>query len=87
MTKKIEPKENDLSVQYDSILGDISTLIDGVRRSAARSVNCVMTAAYWLIGKQTDSPDTVWRIRRHRDSADVVCRICFSNGGGKVKQT
>ena len=62
MTKKIEPKENGLSVQYDSILGDISNLIDGARRSAARSVNCVMTAAYWLIGKQTDSPDTVWRI-------------------------
>jgi hypothetical protein len=52
MTKKIEPKENGLSVQYDSILGDISKLIDGARRSAARSVNCVMTAAYWLIGKQ-----------------------------------
>jgi len=52
MTKKIEPKENGLSVQYDFILGDISTLIDGARRSAARSVNCVMTAAYWLIGKR-----------------------------------
>lgn len=52
MTKKIEPQENGLAVQYDSILGDISNLIDGARRSAARSVNCVMTAAYWLIGKR-----------------------------------
>jgi predicted nuclease of restriction endonuclease-like (RecB) superfamily len=52
MTKKIEPKESGLTVQYDSILGDISKLIDGARRSAARSVNCVMTAAYWLIGKR-----------------------------------
>ncbi|MBU2055994.1 MAG: hypothetical protein KJ936_06670 [Proteobacteria bacterium] len=52
MTKKIEPKENGLSVQYDSILGDISKLIDGARRSTARSVSCVMTAAYWLIGKR-----------------------------------
>ncbi|OIP92312.1 MAG: hypothetical protein AUK26_04945 [Syntrophaceae bacterium CG2_30_58_14] len=41
-----------MTVQYDSILGDISKLIDGARRSAARSVNCVMTAAYWLIGKR-----------------------------------
>jgi hypothetical protein len=51
MTKKptkpaIKPDEH-----YDSILGDISNVIDAARRSAARSVNCIMTAAYWLIGR------------------------------------
>ncbi len=36
---------------YDSILGDISNVIEAARRSAARSVNCIMTVAYWLIGR------------------------------------
>ncbi len=35
-----------LDEHYDSILGDISNVIDTARRSAARSVNCIMTAAY-----------------------------------------
>ncbi|MBN1905759.1 MAG: hypothetical protein JW927_11740 [Deltaproteobacteria bacterium] len=38
--------------QYELIYGDISHVIDEARRSAARSVNCVMTAAYWLIGRR-----------------------------------
>ena len=38
--------------KYDSILGDISDVIDEARRSATRSVNSIMTAAYWLIGRQ-----------------------------------
>lgn len=37
---------------YDAILGDISAVIDAARRSAARSANCIMTAAYWLIGRR-----------------------------------
>ena len=38
--------------QYPSILGDVSRIIDTARRSAVRSVNAVMTAAYWLIGQR-----------------------------------
>lgn len=38
--------------QYHSVFGDISTVIDTARRSAARSVNCIMTAAYWLVGRR-----------------------------------
>ena len=41
-----------MEVHYESILGDITNVIDTVRRSAARSVNCIMTAAYWLIGRR-----------------------------------
>ena len=39
-------------VNYQTILGDIANVIDAARRSAARSVNCIMTAAYWLIGRR-----------------------------------
>jgi len=41
-----------LDEHYDSVLGEISAVIDAARRSAARSVNCLMTAAYWLIGRR-----------------------------------
>ena len=52
MTKKPIRQGRDLEARYGSILGDISTVIDAARRSAARSVNCIMTAAYWLIGRR-----------------------------------
>ncbi|MDH7514681.1 MAG: PDDEXK nuclease domain-containing protein [Bacteroidota bacterium] len=34
------------------MLGDVSEVIVAARRTAARSVNSVMTAAYWLIGRR-----------------------------------
>ena len=37
--------------RYQSVFGDVSSIIDAARRSAARSVNAAMTAAYWLIGR------------------------------------
>jgi len=52
MTKKPTKPNSSLDLHYDSILGDISNVIDEARRSAARSVNCIMTAAYWLIGRR-----------------------------------
>lgn len=51
MAKKAKRPGGSLDVHYESVLGDISNLIDAARRSAARSVNCIMTAAYWLIGR------------------------------------
>ena len=36
--------------QYQSVFGVVSRIIDAARGSATRSVNAVMTAAYWLIG-------------------------------------
>jgi predicted nuclease of restriction endonuclease-like (RecB) superfamily len=41
-----------LDLHYNSILGDISSVVNSARQSAARSVNCIMTAAYWLIGRR-----------------------------------
>ena len=52
MTNKPIRPGSSLEIHYDSILGDISNVIDAARRSAARSVNCIMTAAYWLIGRR-----------------------------------
>ncbi|MDD5090981.1 MAG: PDDEXK nuclease domain-containing protein [Candidatus Wallbacteria bacterium] len=52
MTKKLRKHKNDLDQQYDSILGDISSVIEEARRAAVRSVNCIMTAAYWTIGQR-----------------------------------
>jgi predicted nuclease of restriction endonuclease-like (RecB) superfamily len=37
---------------YDEVLGRIVGLLEGARRASARSVNAVMTAAYWEIGRQ-----------------------------------
>jgi predicted nuclease of restriction endonuclease-like (RecB) superfamily len=52
-----------LDIDYNSILGDISSVIDAARRSAARSVNCVMTAAYWLIGRRIVAGEQKGEIR------------------------
>ena len=41
-----------MDAHYGSIFGDISKIIDIARGSAARSVNCIMTAAYWVIGRR-----------------------------------
>ena len=51
MTKKAKRPSSSLDVHYDYILGDISNVVDAAKRLAARSVNCIMTAAYWLIGR------------------------------------
>jgi len=51
MTKSLKKQDNRQDIHYESILGDISNVIDAARRSAGRSVNCIMTAAYWLIGR------------------------------------
>ena len=36
---------------YDAVLIDVVRLIDATRSAAARSVNAVMTATYWAIGR------------------------------------
>jgi predicted nuclease of restriction endonuclease-like (RecB) superfamily len=48
--KKNEP-EGDPMVRYDGILADVTALVEEARRTAARSVNAVMTATYWAIGR------------------------------------
>jgi len=52
MTKKPIRPDSTLEAHYDSVLGDISNVIEAARSSAARSVNYIMTAAYWFIGRR-----------------------------------
>jgi hypothetical protein len=37
---------------YDGIRSDIVALLESARRTAARSVNALMTASYWEIGRR-----------------------------------
>ncbi|NVZ11610.1 DUF1016 domain-containing protein [Allochromatium humboldtianum] len=39
-------------MDYDGLHGDLVRLLDSARRSAARSVNALMTATYWEIGRR-----------------------------------
>lgn len=52
MTAKLAKSPENLNTRYPSILGEISRVIEAARRSAVRSVNSVMTSAYWLIGQR-----------------------------------
>ena len=63
MTKKAKRPSSSLDVHYDYILGDISNVIDAAKRSAARSVNCVMTVAYWLVGRRIVESEQKGEIR------------------------
>jgi hypothetical protein len=52
MKNKIKKPAGTPDLDYQMVLGDIANVIDTARRSAARSVNSIMTAAYWLIGRR-----------------------------------
>jgi len=53
MPKPVKPPTAAVSDSaYGAILGDIAGVIAAARSASARSVNCVMTAAYWLIGRR-----------------------------------
>jgi len=47
MTKKTCAVE-----RYSAVLSDIVGLLEAARRAAARTVNTVMTSAYWMIGRR-----------------------------------
>jgi hypothetical protein len=40
------------ATQYEQMLGDLVELLNHARRTAARSINAVMTATYWEIGRR-----------------------------------
>ncbi len=52
MRKKLGVRTGEFDAQYESVFGDVAEIIEVARRSAARSVNSIMTAAYWLIGRR-----------------------------------
>ena len=45
-------KKSITKVEYDLILSDLSELLEQSRRLTARSVNAIMTATYWEIGRR-----------------------------------
>jgi predicted nuclease of restriction endonuclease-like (RecB) superfamily len=50
--KKMTSKATDTLAGYDQLLADVARVIEEARRAAARSVNAVMTATYWLVGQR-----------------------------------
>lgn len=46
--KKLEPP----STGYDAMLSGVAGLLEQARRTSARAVNSIMTAAYWEIGRR-----------------------------------
>lgn len=51
MTKKPAKRDKE-KVDYGIVLGDVASIVEAARRSAFRSVNAAMTAAYWFIGRR-----------------------------------
>ena len=49
----LQPTNDDsLPAIYDAALTDVADILDSARRASARSVNSIMTAAYWLVGRR-----------------------------------
>ena len=49
----LQPTNDDsLPAIYDAALTDVADILDAARRASARSVNSIMTAAYWLVGRR-----------------------------------
>ena len=44
--------DGELDRTYQTVLDDVSRVIDAARQSAARSVNAAITATYWLVGRR-----------------------------------
>jgi predicted nuclease of restriction endonuclease-like (RecB) superfamily len=48
---ELVPTEID-DIAYGAVLADVTDLLESARRTAARSVNSVMTATYWAVGRR-----------------------------------
>ncbi len=77
---------------YDDVLASVSGLLESARHAAARSVNSIMTATYWDVGRrivdfeQAERNRAVYRARLvERLSADLTRR--FGRGFGVVNLT
>lgn len=55
MKKAVKKKQVAVSLgmsDYSSLLGGVCELVEGARRASARTVNALMTATYWEIGRR-----------------------------------
>jgi predicted nuclease of restriction endonuclease-like (RecB) superfamily len=48
---ELVPTEID-DIAYGAVLADVTDLLESARRAAARSVNSIMTATYWAVGRR-----------------------------------
>jgi len=63
-----------LHSQYSRLLADISGLLEQARRTAARTLNAVLTSAYWQIGRRIVEHEQHGR-RRARYGGQLVERL------------
>jgi predicted nuclease of restriction endonuclease-like (RecB) superfamily len=73
---------------YDVLLADVARVIEEARRAAARSVNAVITATYWLVGRRIVEEEQAGQARAgygevliQRLSSDLTSR--FGRGFGR----
>jgi predicted nuclease of restriction endonuclease-like (RecB) superfamily len=53
MTKKaLAVKKKQMPAGYDTVLSDVSALLEAARRTTVRTTNAIMTATYWEIGRR-----------------------------------
>jgi predicted nuclease of restriction endonuclease-like (RecB) superfamily len=50
--RKKDPELATPAGQYDGLVGDISTLLEQSRRTTARTINSILTATYWEVGRR-----------------------------------
>ena len=87
--KKVAKKKAPASSpDYENLFADVAQVIEGARRAAVRSVNAVMTATYWLIGRRIVEAEQAGKTRAQygkelieRLSADLSAR--FGRGFGR----
>ena len=52
MTQQTTQLQTNVAPDYDTVLAEVAVLLETAHRAAARSVNAVMTATYWQIGRR-----------------------------------
>ena len=40
------------NIGYDTVLSDVIDLLESARRASARTINSIITATYWKIGRR-----------------------------------
>ena len=94
-TKKAVPKKAVAAVarDYDSVLSGVVELLQEARRASARTVNAIMTATYWEVGRRIVVGEQGGKERAdygeeliRRLSADLTARFGRGFGLSNLKQ-
>lgn len=85
LAKKTTPTK---TAGYERLFADVSQVVDEARRSTVRSVNAIMTASYWLVGRRIVEAEQAGESRAEYGkeiveqlSADLTAR--FGRGFGR----